>query len=568
MPATPRSLPPVGVPFGRYVIRTRLGRGGMGEVFLADQLGPLGPVRPVALKRLLPSQTDDPQVVRLFLEEMATAAQLSHPNIAVTYDFGEVEGVYFIAMEYVDGLPLDQLLRSSGPLPTDAVAGVAIGITQALQYAHERRSAGAPASVIHQDVTPHNIIVSREGECKLLDFGIAKTEAAARQGKLRAKVRYAAPEQLRGALPDRRFDIWSLGITMYLALSGKLPFPQKEMADRLAAAEAGAFTPLQEAVPHAAALAPVINRALSAEPDARFASAEAMGEALLAALPMPPERQRQCLRALVAEASCAPADMDGGELTSTGVAASGTGLAAQNASEALLEPAAATKTTPLPFKDDAPTRLTTETAAVAMSTLPTPKQTKDRPWAVVIVGLLLGAVVVGGLRLSEPPSAEVHIVQPELPKVEPRVSSESTLAPDAPSVEAIPPTPKPSSPATAKVVRRRKPLRRAPKKARTKAARVPQSKPAPNPVAKPKPRPATGHLSVRTVPWGRVFVDGRRLGEGVIARRPLSAGRHDLRLEAGEGQHSDHSVTIQIVGGVTTRVFYNFDTAERRITPP
>lgn len=573
MPALTSSSPPVGVPFGRYIIRTRLGRGGMGEVFLADQLGPLGPVRPVALKRLLPAQTDNPQVVRLFLEEMATAAQLSHPNIAVTYDFGEVEGVYFIAMEYVDGLPLDQLLRCSGPLPPDAVAGVGIGITQALQYAHERRSSGAPASVIHQDVTPHNIIVSREGECKLLDFGIAKTEAAVRQGTLRAKVRYAAPEQLRGALPNRRFDIWSLGVTMYLAVSGKLPFPQREMADRLAACDAGDYVPLEQAVPDAAALAPVIHRALRADPEARFASAGAMGEALLAALPTTQERRREHLRTLVSKASTAPAEMDGGELTSTGVAAP-VELAVRLESAVATETAHVANTAPIVFEDDAPTRLTANNTAVVLADPEPEPAPRSRAWTVVLLGLTLGAVIVGALRWSTQSPAS----QPLLPnaQISPAAPIEAQISKDAGTSQAqavIPKVDLPPAPVTKKTPTRRK-LRRNPRsKAVPKSKRRPtpkaEPKPEPAPIAAPKPAtPTTGLLSVRTVPWGRVFVDGRALGEGVVARRPLPVGRHDLRLEPGEGQQPHHTVTIQIVGGETTRVFYNFDTAERRITPP
>ncbi|MCB9648634.1 MAG: serine/threonine protein kinase [Deltaproteobacteria bacterium] len=165
----------------------------------------------MALKRLLPKHTHDPHVVRMFLEEMGVAAQLSHPHIVVTYDFGELDGAYFLAMEYVDGLALDRLVAEQGPLPLDAVVTLGRHIASALQHAHERVSAGAPTPVVHQDVTPHNILVSRAGDAKLLDFGIARTEAAALGERVHAKVRYAAPEQLRRAPPDRRFDVWGLG---------------------------------------------------------------------------------------------------------------------------------------------------------------------------------------------------------------------------------------------------------------------------------------------------------------------------------------------------------------------
>lgn len=592
--------PPVGVPFGRYVIRTRLGRGGMGEVFLADQLGPLGPVRPVALKRLLPRHTDDPQVVRLFLEEMGTAAQLSHPDIAVTYDFGEVDGVYFLAMEYVDGLPLDQLLSAKGRLPPDPVVAVGLAVCRALAHAHGRRAAGAPAPVVHQDVSPHNVIVARDGAAKLLDFGIARTEAAARQGSLRAKVRYAAPEQLRGAAPDRRFDVWGLGVTLYQALTGRLPFPQAELAERLRASERGAYPAVAEVCPEAAHLSGVVARALAPDPQDRFQSADEMRAALVAAHPLEGEAARACLAELVSDVSVAPAHLDGGEPTSTGVAAYGSVTPA--GSDAAPSPPAEPDAPAPTFRDDGPTRVTRRRAAP----LSPPDRAPPRPraWPIVAAGLTLGAALVVALRMVSSPSGEApsldaggaRIAARGARDVEARRAASNAAGVDAASEPAQPeaveeaaaapraeaPTPPPDAPRAPKreASRRRRPRApseepRAPEPATR--ARPTQKRPPAQPSAKSPgssestdltpPRAGLGLLSVRTVPWSRVSVDGRPLGEGVIARRPLEAGAHDLRLDAGEGGHAPKELRIEIRRGETTRVFFDFARGELRVTP-
>jgi hypothetical protein len=269
-----------GVPFGRYLIRRRLARGGMGEVFLADQLGPLGPVRPVALKRMLPRVARDPRAATMFLEEMAIAAQLNHPNVATTYDFGEVDGVYFLAMEYVEGLTLRQLVESLGPLPVGEGLGIAAEIAGALEYAHGRRApGGSQAPVVHRDVSPHNVMISTSGAVKLLDFGIARAETAVLGGRVDGKLAYAAPEQLAGAPADRRADLWALGVVIYELLSGVVPFTAADPVAMLDATRAGRPVPLGARRPEAARAEAIVARAMLSDPEARWPSAEALGSA-------------------------------------------------------------------------------------------------------------------------------------------------------------------------------------------------------------------------------------------------------------------------------------------------
>lgn len=269
-----------GVPFGRYLIRRRLARGGMGEVFLADQLGPLGPVRPVALKRMLPRVARDPRAAKMFLEEMAIAAQLNHPNVATTYDFGEVDGVYFLAMEYVEGLTLRQLVESLGPLPVAEGLGIAAEIASALEYAHARRApGGSQEPVVHRDVSPHNVMISTSGAVKLLDFGIARAETAVLGGRVDGKLAYAAPEQLAGAPADRRADLWALGVVIYELLSGVVPFAAADPVAMLDVTRAGRPVPLGARRPEAARAEAIVARAMLSDPEGRWPSAEALGSA-------------------------------------------------------------------------------------------------------------------------------------------------------------------------------------------------------------------------------------------------------------------------------------------------
>src|SRR5688572_10901443 len=310
---------PTGVPFGRYLIRRKLGRGGMGEVFLADQLGPLGPVRPVALKRMLPNLAAEREIARLFLEEMAIAAQLNHPNIATTYDFGAVDGDYFLAMEYVDGLSLNRIIEALGPLPAPVALEIAKQVADALAHAHGKRLEGR-GTLVHQDVSPHNVMISREGTVKLLDFGIARAEAAVRGARVRGKAAYAAPEQLRGAAPDRRFDLWSLGVVLYESLTGRRPFEGDDLMAVLRRAEARDYPRLAEVRPEVEPFEEIVARALEPDPEQRWLGAEAFRTACLRLGERYGSARAADLGLLVERAGGQPKD-DIAEVSGTGVAA-------------------------------------------------------------------------------------------------------------------------------------------------------------------------------------------------------------------------------------------------------
>lgn len=268
---------------GRYELVRRLATGGMAEVFLARVAGPAGFEKQVVVKRILPSLSNDPRFVDLFLAEARISARLSHQNIVQIFDFGEADGGYYIAMEYVDGPSARALIKHFAhqqcAFPVDLATRIAMGACEALIYAHEfRDGADNIHSVIHRDVTPENIIVSRSGAVKLVDFGIAKAVSGAKEAHTtarRGKHSYMAPEQVRGKLAlDGRLDLFALGVVFYELVTGVAPFRRPT---ELATLQAVLFEPapapssLREGVPPL--LDRICQRALMKDRDARYPDA-------------------------------------------------------------------------------------------------------------------------------------------------------------------------------------------------------------------------------------------------------------------------------------------------------
>jgi serine/threonine protein kinase len=215
--------------FKRFDILGRLAVGGMAEIFLAREEGPGRGARAVVVKRILPHVANDPRFVEMFLHEAELAMNLSHPNLCAIYEFGEQDGEYFIAMEWVRGVSITQMHkalfeRGDAGIAAPVVARVGAEIADALHYAHQARDQeGRPLKLVHRDVTPDNIMVSFDGKVKLLDFGVAKAASQrlkTEAGMLKGKFAYMSPEQYQGLEIDGRADVFSLGACLYEAVTG------------------------------------------------------------------------------------------------------------------------------------------------------------------------------------------------------------------------------------------------------------------------------------------------------------------------------------------------------------
>ena len=219
-------------PFGKYYLLERINVGGMAEVFRAKAFGVEGFERLVAVKRILPNIAEDKEFIRMFIEEAKLAVQLNHANIAQIFDLGVVDGAYYIALEHVHGRDLrgtfDRCRSLGEPMPVAQACFIVMKLCEGLDYAHNKRDqAGRELHLVHRDVSPQNVLVSFEGEVKVIDFGIAKAANKGNKtqaGILKGKFGYMSPEQVRGIPIDRRSDVFSCGIVLYELLTGERLF--------------------------------------------------------------------------------------------------------------------------------------------------------------------------------------------------------------------------------------------------------------------------------------------------------------------------------------------------------
>lgn len=226
---------------GRYRIIERIAEGGMAVVDRAEALGPGGFRRELVLKRIRPRYSRDPRFARMFEDEARIVSQLNHPNIVHIYEFGQIDGDYFLAMEYVPGVDLTRLIerlrRGGEPVPLPLAVFVTVEVCRALDYAHRKRSSdGKALDIIHRDVGPANVLISREGGVKLADFGIARAAERKEQtldGVVKGKVAFMSPEQLRGEPLDGRSDLFAAGVLLYQLLADQHPFATDRDAETI-----------------------------------------------------------------------------------------------------------------------------------------------------------------------------------------------------------------------------------------------------------------------------------------------------------------------------------------------
>jgi serine/threonine-protein kinase len=283
------SLEP-GARFGRYELVSRLGRGGMAETYRARLMGEAGVTKPVLIKKVLPEYANDQAFTTMFISEARISATLSHGTIAQVYDFGRVDGEYFLAMEFVDGQPLHRIIKralKSGLtcIPTPLAAFIGIEMCRGLHYAHTRKDPnGQPLGIVHRDISPDNVLISYEGQVKIVDFGIAKARELrgfnTEPGVVKGKYLFFSPEQARGHEVDARTDVWATGIVLYEMLCGQLPvMGQPHVAvPRLIKGNFPRPRQLNPTLPEE--LEDIVMQALAVDRDQRTGSCHELGDAL------------------------------------------------------------------------------------------------------------------------------------------------------------------------------------------------------------------------------------------------------------------------------------------------
>src|SRR5580700_3180506 len=235
--------------FGRYALFDFIGQGGMAEIYLARQKTELGPARRCVVKQILPGLAGDPQFSDMLVHEAKLAARLSHANVVQVFDLGRADERLFIAMEYVEGFDLNDLLRRCSrakvPMPFELGVHVVREALRGLDYAHRRTDdEGRPLGIVHRDVSPSNLLLSFDGEVKVCDFGIARANQAIEEGDarpkehdldeaLKGKAGYMSPEHARGETVDARADVFAAGIVLWELAAGRRMYKAGDGRDSL-----------------------------------------------------------------------------------------------------------------------------------------------------------------------------------------------------------------------------------------------------------------------------------------------------------------------------------------------
>ncbi|CAN5904514.1 hypothetical protein BH11MYX3_BH11MYX3_26640 [soil metagenome] len=481
----PAEARPAPAQLGRYQLLGQLAVGGMAEIHLARLAGEAGFEKTVVVKRLLPELVASPAFVAMFLDEGKLVSRLDHPNICEVHELGRDGTEYFLAMPYLDGVPVTELIAR--PRDPDRLgelrvaAAIIVAACAGLHHAHELRDAdGANAGLVHRDVSPSNLFVTSAGHIKVLDFGVAKVRGAAENeaGTIKGKTQYMAPEQLLGEPLDRRCDVFALGIVLYELATHQRLF--KRPSEYLAARAI-----LEEPIPRAdeadpaipTGVADVIAKALARSRDARYPDAVALATAL--------------------EQAIAPHGGLASASTIAAVVTSTEELSAQRTRQARVLAEARSRSVSL------------EASATRMlqgeATTVTPRPRRRGPLILAGASALAAVGVViyllasrGGHTVVASPDAAVVVT----------VLPDAGVALDAATAIEPPPIQMPADTARA-----------------------------------PKP----GTLSIDSRPYARIYIDGKLLDLTPILGRTIAAGRHRVRAVLADGRSKE--LTVEVPAG-------------------
>ena len=274
---------------GRYQLHAELAAGGMATVHLGRLLGPVGFARTVAIKRLHPQFAKDPEFVSMFVDEARLAARIRHPNVVSTLDVVAEEGELFLVMDYVQGESLSRIQKTLAKrgerIPPKMTAAMLVSTLHGLHAAHEAHDDhGSPLNVVHRDVSPQNILVGVDGVARVLDFGVAKAAgrvAQTRDGQIKGKIAYMAPEQFRPGEIGRAVDVYAAGVVLWETLAHKRLVVGDSEAAMIERVLYGTFENVTDYAPELPrAIDDVLKKALSRDPQARYATAREMAAAV------------------------------------------------------------------------------------------------------------------------------------------------------------------------------------------------------------------------------------------------------------------------------------------------
>jgi eukaryotic-like serine/threonine-protein kinase len=279
---------------GRYELLVPIGVGGMATVWAARLRGTRGFQKVFAIKTMLPKLSEESDFEQMFLDEASLASQIRHPHVVEILDLGEQDGVLYLVMEWIEGVPLNQLIKAARPqggIPLPIAVRIAMQACAGLHAAHELKDrSGQLVGLVHRDVSPQNVLVTFDGVTKVVDFGIAKATVlggASQNGQLKGKVSYMAPEQVKSEPIDRRVDIFAMGTLLYVLSTGKHPFRcENEAATMYKICAPHPVLPPRKIIPgYPVELERVVQQALAKDPAKRFPTANDMLRALDLALP-------------------------------------------------------------------------------------------------------------------------------------------------------------------------------------------------------------------------------------------------------------------------------------------
>jgi len=565
----------------------------MGDVLLGLASSSIGSRKLVVIKRLHAHLVDAPGMLEMFLDEARLATRLNHPHVVATHEVDQADGTHFIAMEYLVGQPLDQVLRackdSGSRLPIDLATRIVRDALEGLEHVHQLRDFdGTPLEVVHRDISPHNIFISYDGTVKLIDFGVAKAVGNVVQtvtGVVKGKFPYMSPEQIQDEQLDSRVDLWAMGVVLYEALAGRRPFQSDTPAGLLKSVLLSGVPRLSDVAPGAPEqLAAVVRKSLDRDLDHRYRSAHEMG-ADLDAWMATEERvaRRPEVRAFMTELfsstmeghreligrAVAGAVDESGKLELVGgrtVDAEGDGDRGRTDDR---EESRGPRGSMLPTKLEGIRTPPESTPSVA----PPGRSSKRRAWLMgagalgIVLGILMLWVALGG-SLSVEGGGSGDVQAPTATGLDPEAEAESTVAENttasahtpperAPEPQGMPVAPAgmqaaaeatapeiPDDPPAAAVA----PFRPSPAKRPRRRPRAPMTAMDPAPAVR-----GTGYLSLDSMPWANVSLGNQSLGSTPLLRRPLPEGNHVLTLDnPEEGLSMTYRVTV-VAGETTTR---------------